>query len=404
MTKNKLTKKITKVLRDFQNEKINADELADQLVNADLNQLIEIIVKEKVDIDSFLDNDEYNNTIEQLYIQLENVANELETNNLLNDITSRIEVMLDQWELPELKNNKNYFMNSKEFIKYVSECQAENWLNSDINREIELNFEKIAEHFQDCEECSILFDEQNYPQKTLIELAKRYDFSKLEDWICDKKDYETIRTKLIRDDIDEFDFTIEEDKIYQYDVIIEIDYIQKDITYLIIEKTQTLQDVKHLDASQYNFDDFEKSIEYLKSLAKERQEEKEQLAYEFYQYLIDFDFIDSALKIIKKDAQLLGSAEAFYNERYEYSPDDENVFEYLQFYLFAEIEQNDKEKIAELIDELAKEKVPIIESWQQAQAYVAREILKLSFQAIADVYQKDVSTIQRNFLRAKKKI
>ena len=187
MTKNKLTKKITKVLRDFQNEKINADELADQLVNADLNQLIEIIVKEKVDIDSLLDNDEYNNTIEQLYIQLENVANELETNNLLNDITSRIEVMLDQWELPELKNNKNYFMNSKEFIKQVSECQAENWQNSDIPREIELNLEKIAEHYQECNECRKDFDIQDYQQKTLIELTNRYDFSNITEWLCDLK-------------------------------------------------------------------------------------------------------------------------------------------------------------------------------------------------------------------------
>ena len=301
-------------------------------------------------------------------------------------------------------------MNTQEFIQQVKECRSNKWQNSDIAREIELALEIIADHFESCKECANGFDTQDYKPETLIDLVSKQDFSNITNWIC--LEQETIRMKLIADDRDEFDFNIEEEELYNYDVIVEINYIDKKIDYVILEKGEFLKDLaaEGRDNSQsYNFDDFNKAVTYLQELAKEREEESKQLAYEFYNYMIDYDFVETSLKIIKNDSSLLDSAIAFYKEHYEYSPVDSSVFESLQFYFFAEIEQfaghyDYKERVTKLIDELAKEEVPAIDSWQQAQSFVARETLKLPFQAIADLLEKDVSTIQRNYARAKKKI
>lgn len=78
-------------------------------------------------------------------------------------------------------------MNSKQLIELVNEYKSNNWKNSDFeNNSVEM-FEKIAEHFEVCQECREEFDFQEFPEKTLIEFEQILGGTELSDWICDEE-------------------------------------------------------------------------------------------------------------------------------------------------------------------------------------------------------------------------
>lgn len=76
-------------------------------------------------------------------------------------------------------------MNSKTLIEQVRESQENNWKNSDIWKESQDMLEKIAEHFESCEECRKGFDAQEYPEQTLIEFEANLQTTGIKDWICE---------------------------------------------------------------------------------------------------------------------------------------------------------------------------------------------------------------------------
>jgi len=59
------------------------------------------------------------------------------------------------------------------------------WEHSDIPSGIELAFENIAKHFQNCQQCKDSWDENIIFTGTLKELADAdYDWSAMNGWIC----------------------------------------------------------------------------------------------------------------------------------------------------------------------------------------------------------------------------
>ena len=76
-------------------------------------------------------------------------------------------------------------MNAKQLIEQVNVCAKNNWQNSDLWNESQEMLEKIAEHFENCEECRKEFDAQEYPEETLIDFEDRLARTEISDWICD---------------------------------------------------------------------------------------------------------------------------------------------------------------------------------------------------------------------------
>jgi len=79
-------------------------------------------------------------------------------------------------------------MNAKQLIEQVNECAKNSWQNSDLWKESQEMLEKIAEHFENCEECRKEFDALEYPEETLIEFEDRLARTEITDWICDFED------------------------------------------------------------------------------------------------------------------------------------------------------------------------------------------------------------------------
>lgn len=77
-------------------------------------------------------------------------------------------------------------MNAKQLIEQVNECAKNNWQNSDLGKNSEEMFEKIAEHFENCKECRKEFDAQAYPEETLIEFENRLNGTVLKEWVCNE--------------------------------------------------------------------------------------------------------------------------------------------------------------------------------------------------------------------------
>jgi len=95
-------------------------------------------------------------------------------------------------------------MNSKELIKATKECVANHWNNSDIPRNNEVLLEMMSEHFENCEECRIDFDNAQFTGETLIEFSSKYLSSIVpSEWICDSREVE-INEKETIDSYDEW--------------------------------------------------------------------------------------------------------------------------------------------------------------------------------------------------------
>lgn len=79
-------------------------------------------------------------------------------------------------------------MNSEQLMEQVGIESKNGWKNSDLSIISEEMFEAIAEHFESCEECRKLFDDQGYESETLIEFEMDYLVNTvLSDWICEKE-------------------------------------------------------------------------------------------------------------------------------------------------------------------------------------------------------------------------
>ena len=75
-------------------------------------------------------------------------------------------------------------MNAKQLIEQVNECRQNNWQNSDLGNNSEEMLEKIAGHFENCEECRKEFDAQEYSEETLIDFEDELSGTELSDWVC----------------------------------------------------------------------------------------------------------------------------------------------------------------------------------------------------------------------------
>ena len=78
-------------------------------------------------------------------------------------------------------------MKANELIKQVNESVKNNWENSDLCAYAEGLLEKIAVHFEHCEECRNEFDIQDYEETTLKEMEEVFCTSEFSDWCCEKK-------------------------------------------------------------------------------------------------------------------------------------------------------------------------------------------------------------------------
>lgn len=78
-------------------------------------------------------------------------------------------------------------MNAKQLIEQVNECSKNNWQNSDLGKNSEEMLEKMAEHFENCEECRKEFDVQEYPEETLIDFEDELSNTDVYDWICEER-------------------------------------------------------------------------------------------------------------------------------------------------------------------------------------------------------------------------
>lgn len=77
-------------------------------------------------------------------------------------------------------------MNSNELIEATKKCVAAHWQNSDLPRNVEVLYEMIADHYENCEECRDQFDAEMYVSETLSELHM-YNTNPA-DWICTPKE------------------------------------------------------------------------------------------------------------------------------------------------------------------------------------------------------------------------
>ena len=78
-------------------------------------------------------------------------------------------------------------MDAKALIETVKNETANNWENSDLYDSVENLLEKIAAHYEHCEECRDAFDAMGYEEETLKEMEIRFfQNPNLSDWICEE--------------------------------------------------------------------------------------------------------------------------------------------------------------------------------------------------------------------------
>ena len=81
----------------------------------------------------------------------------------------------------------NTGMNAKELIRQVNEQKANDWRNSDLYRDVERLLEKIAQHYETCEDCRQAFDDTEYEEETLKEMEAYFiNDMQLNVWTCDE--------------------------------------------------------------------------------------------------------------------------------------------------------------------------------------------------------------------------
>lgn len=78
-------------------------------------------------------------------------------------------------------------MDAKELIRQVNEQKAKGWKNSDLCRGVEQLLEKIAQHYETCEDCRQAFDDTEYEEETLKEMEAYFiNDMQLNVWTCDE--------------------------------------------------------------------------------------------------------------------------------------------------------------------------------------------------------------------------
>ena len=85
--------------------------------------------------------------------------------------------VIDRGEVKEMK--------ARDLIIAVCEERLTGWKNSDLYPEVQELLERIADHYDICEECRDAFDDMGYEQETLKEMEQIFmdniEFSK---WDC----------------------------------------------------------------------------------------------------------------------------------------------------------------------------------------------------------------------------
>ena len=72
-------------------------------------------------------------------------------------------------------------MDANTFIKLM---KSDNARNNDIPVVTWAVMERIAKHYENCEECRTAFDEMEYTDEYLFEIAARIDTTDEKDWMC----------------------------------------------------------------------------------------------------------------------------------------------------------------------------------------------------------------------------
>ena len=72
-------------------------------------------------------------------------------------------------------------MNAQQFIDAMrNETQG----NTDIAASTWAAMRRIAAHYEECEDCRDAFDDMEYDDETLLELAERIEQTEEADWVC----------------------------------------------------------------------------------------------------------------------------------------------------------------------------------------------------------------------------
>ena len=72
-------------------------------------------------------------------------------------------------------------MNAMQFIQLMRE---ETQGNSDIAAPTWAAMKRIAAHYDECEDCRDAFDDMEYEDETLLEMAERIEQTEEADWMC----------------------------------------------------------------------------------------------------------------------------------------------------------------------------------------------------------------------------
>lgn len=72
-------------------------------------------------------------------------------------------------------------MKAEEFIRLMRE---ETQGNSDIATPTWAAMRRIADHYDECEDCRDAFDDMEYDDDTLLEMAERIEQTIEADWMC----------------------------------------------------------------------------------------------------------------------------------------------------------------------------------------------------------------------------
>jgi hypothetical protein len=78
-------------------------------------------------------------------------------------------------------------MNAKTLIETVKTEKSNGWENSDLYDGVQTLIEKIAAHFETCEECREAFDGMGYEEETLKDMELLFlQNMDLNRWVCEE--------------------------------------------------------------------------------------------------------------------------------------------------------------------------------------------------------------------------
>lgn len=77
-------------------------------------------------------------------------------------------------------------MNAKELIAAVKSAKSNGWENSDLYDGVQTLLERIAEHYETCDECRDAFDDMSYEEETLKDMELLFlQNMDLNRWVCE---------------------------------------------------------------------------------------------------------------------------------------------------------------------------------------------------------------------------